>query len=89
MPYIEDLKLRALYDSYLRNIVSVFNKVPKYKQYGHLNYIITRLLLNTEPVNYKDFNAIIGVLESVKLEFYRRKVSLYEDIKIKENGDVY
>lgn len=31
---------------------------------------------------------IIGLLESVKFEFYRRFVSPYEDIKIEENGDV-
>lgn len=32
---------------------------------------------------------ILGVLEGAKLELYRRKIALYEDIKIKENGDVY
>ena len=89
MPYIANLKIRELYDGFLRNIVSVFNKIPKKKQHGHLNYIITRLILNTNPENYKDFNAILGVLESAKLEFYRRKISHYEDKKIKENGDVY
>jgi hypothetical protein len=28
------------------------------------------------------------VLESVKLEFYRRAVAAYEDNKIVENGDI-
>jgi len=31
---------------------------------------------------------MIGVLECVKQEFYRRKVAPYEDIKIIENGDI-
>ena len=31
---------------------------------------------------------MIGALESAKLELYRRSIALYEDTKIKENGDV-
>jgi len=56
---------------------------------GILNWTITSILLATEPKRYKDFNKLIGVLESCKLEFYRRAVAVYEDEKIKENGDVY
>ncbi len=36
-----------------------------------------------------DFNALIGVLESAKLELYRRMIAPYEDVKMKENGDCY
>ena len=56
---------------------------------GDLNYLITQILLSTKPIRYSDYNRLIGVLECVKLEFYRRAVALYEDEKIKENGDVY
>jgi len=31
----------------------------------------------------------MGALEGAKLELYRRKVAIYEEEKIKENGDVY
>jgi hypothetical protein len=61
---------------------------------GELNYAITQLCLdylfdlNPDP-GYADYNKIIGVLEGVKLEFYRREVANYEDKKIEENGDVY
>jgi hypothetical protein len=59
---------------------------------GALNYIITRLLHEAYGVkaspHYQDFNAAVGVLESVKLELYRRYVAPYEDGKIAENGDV-
>lgn len=62
------------------------------KDAGELNYTITMFcieyLKNTEE-RYADYNAIIGVLESAKLEFYRRAVSKYEDKKIIENSDVY
>lgn len=38
---------------------------------------------------YKEFNAALGVLESVKLEFYRKVVSKYEKERCTENGEVY
>lgn len=33
-------------------------------------------------------NDCIGACEGAKLEFYRRVASPYEDVKIKQNGDV-
>jgi len=62
------------------------------KNAGELNYLITeecRMYMTDQPDSYKTRNEIVGVLECAKLEFYRRKVAPYEDIKIKENGDVY
>ena len=59
---------------------------------GELNYVITRICLNylkTTQTNYQRMNDVVGVLECLKLEFYRRKVSFYEDQKHAENGDVY
>jgi hypothetical protein len=59
---------------------------------GELNWKITTLCLEFLDITdkkYADYNAIIGVLECAKLEFYRRAVASYEDRKIKENGDVY
>lgn len=58
---------------------------------GELNYRLTQLCLHylNGERSYSEYNAIIGVLESCKLEFYRRAVSCYEDQKIKENGDVF
>lgn len=57
---------------------------------GNLNYIITSICLSAckEHISYASYNSIIGVLECVKLEFYRRLVSKYEDSKIKMNGDI-
>jgi hypothetical protein len=59
---------------------------------GELNYLITRLLTNYILDNglcYSNINDILGALEGAKLEFYRRIAAPYEDIKRKENGDVY
>jgi len=58
---------------------------------GDLNYKITSIIKQYlgNSYNYGDLNAVVGALESCKLEFYRRMVTEYEELKIKENGDVY
>ncbi len=58
---------------------------------GELNYLITSECIAYLPdwPTYKDFNEIIGVLECVKQEFYRRAMAPYEDKKSEENGDLY
>jgi hypothetical protein len=59
---------------------------------GELNYAITLLIRDYFRSNggrYQQINDIIGALEGAKAEFYRRVVAPYEDIKIRENGDVY
>ena len=56
---------------------------------GELNYIITNILVSTNPKRYEDYNQLIGVLECIKLELYRRMVAPYEDKKKQEHGDVY
>lgn len=61
------------------------------ENYGDINYVITILLKNfieKKGERYDTYNSIIGVLECAKLEMYRRNVVVYEDKKIKENGDV-
>ena len=59
---------------------------------GELNYTITEVIkgyLVSQGKSYKTINDIVGALEGAKLEFYRRIAVPYEEIKIKENGDVY
>lgn len=58
---------------------------------GELNYTITVLIQDYlgSKKSYAGFNEVVGVLESVKQEYYRRAVAPYEDKKIVENGDVY
>lgn len=59
---------------------------------GELNYVFTlfaKQYFAQKGRNYQAINDIVGALESCKLEFYRRVAVPYEDIKIKENGDVY
>lgn len=58
---------------------------------GELNYEICRLIdayISEHGLRYRTLNDVMGVLESVKQELYRRIVGPYEDGKIEENGDV-
>jgi hypothetical protein len=81
MPYIKPEDRVALY----------FEPSDTPQNAGELNYILTKIshrYWEDNGKNYQAFNDIIGALEGCKLELYRRKVAPYEDIKIKENGDV-
>lgn len=82
MPYITKEQREEL-DDWLEGY-DLFDLPP-----GKLNYVITKLLLKTQPKSYADYNALVGVLECIKLELYRRVVAPYEDRKKDENGEVY
>ena len=57
---------------------------------GEVNYLVSSVIwrLFDQNPRYKIANDLIGVLECVKAEFYRRKVANLEDKKIEENGDI-
>ena len=57
---------------------------------GELNYIISSVIwrLFDDNRSYGYGNSLVGVLECTKQEFYRRQLALFEDRKIKENGDI-
>ena len=59
---------------------------------GELNYLMSQLVKGFLAINgesYTSFNAVVGVLECLKLELYRRKIANYEQDKCNENGDVF
>mgnify|MGYP001578008472 CR=1 FL=1 len=58
---------------------------------GELVFQLTMVVLKYLPrqPKFADYDAVIGALECAKLELYRRRVAVYEDQKIRENGDVY
>lgn len=87
MPYIkrED---RAKLDEHINSLIEALKQFPLENLDGALNYCFTRLLKALYPPRYFNYNRAIGVLESCKLEFYRRMVAPYEDRKILENGEV-
>jgi len=95
MPYIKKDD-RKEYNTLIKKLaVKVAKKnVDNCTQFcGDWNYIITKLIKETLKIencktNYSQLNEVIGMLESCKLEFYRREVVPYEEKKIIENGDV-
>ncbi len=85
MPYIEP-PARGKFTEALRTL-SANIEGP-----GELNYVVSMLVdayVRARGERYSTFNEAVGVLESAKLELYRRRVAVYEDRKIEENGDVY
>ena len=89
MPYIEK-KDRLTLDYSIESLairISTYDEIA-----GRFNYSISRMIdiiLGQRGLNYANVNEIVGALECIKLELYRRIASPYEDKKIEENGDVY
>jgi len=59
---------------------------------GELAYVLSQNVdayLATHKVNYARHAEVIGVLETLKLEIYRRFTAPYEDAKHFHNGDAF
>jgi len=83
MPYIKS-EDRPKFDKYLTTL-------PTIENVGELNYFITQVLKNymfEEGECYQTHNNIVGALECIKQEWYRRFTAEYEEKKIKDNGDI-
>ncbi len=87
LPYIKS-ENRKKYEKIIQELVGVLRSLPPEEVDGDLNYVVTKLLKEVYPLRYYHINKAVGVLECIKLEFYRRVAAPYEDIKIKESGDV-
>ena len=88
MPYIKaERRDKILLDDRLINLEEI-------KSPGEMNYAIQCLAealtkaVCIEP-NYHVLNEVLGVMEAAKLEYYRRRLVPFEDLKIAENGDVF
>lgn len=84
MPYINKVD-RKRFDFYIdalnTNIITP----------GEFNYCVSRLawdMIKRLGSNYAAHNTVIGALECVKLEIYRRLTAPYEDNAISKNGDI-
>jgi hypothetical protein len=88
MPYI-GRKDRQQYQELLKSLGEM---VPKDRMLrpGHMNYIVSLLIEKVygKELRYADHNEVVGVLNCIALEFYRRKTAPYEDKKIDEEGDL-
>ena len=76
------------YTEVLEELIGILKALPMEEVDGELNYVVTKTLKEIYIKRYFHLNRAIGVLESIKQEFYRRVVAPYEDVKINESGDV-
>lgn len=88
MPYIKP-EHRYRYDAALKALVLLIRHAPP----GEVTFCLTVLtdawLRSISPVGYTEYAVAIGILETAKLELYRRLIAPYEDKKKSENGDAY
>lgn len=91
MPYIAPNE-REQYEQTIKSLVEDFFHAGDNWR-GDMNYVVSSIIANLiekwQGPRYAQINDLIGVLECIKLELYRRVASPYEDIKAEENGDVY
>lgn len=87
MPYIKPEK-RKKYEKVLDELIGILKSLPVEGVDGELNYVVTKILKGVYPLRYFHLNRAVGVLECIKQEFYRRVAAPYEDVKIRESGDV-
>jgi len=93
MPYIEQ-HIRTELDPKIDELKTVLINCDKaYELPGCLNYVITRLILDTLGLKkyprYWKIVIAMGTLITVAFELYRRVAVPYEEKKIIQNGDVY
>ena len=96
MPYIDpeerlelDNAIQTIVEAIRANKVNLNNPHDISSHLGRINYTFSRILCNLmgDP-SYNKIAMITGVLENIKQEFYRRVASYYENLKIRENGDI-
>ncbi len=84
MPYIPDKEKREMSD-YIEDLyVFIESK-------GDLNYVICELvgrLIENGKISYTQMSEWIDAVHDAETELRRRLLFPYEDLKIKENGDV-
>jgi len=59
---------------------------------GELAYVLSQVVdeyFGESKINYRKHAEVIGVLETLKLEIYRRFTASYEDEKRQENGEAF
>lgn len=88
MPYIKKDQ-RVVVDAHIKKLADAIKETGKENRAGVLNYSVSCLLKQLYELRYSEVNEAVGALECIKQEYYRRVAGPYEDLKIKENGDVY
>lgn len=92
MPYIKQ-EQREIVDNDIEEIAKHIARLqlddPEINIEGVMNYIITKLIYRVYSTpSYREINDVMGMLECVKQEYYRKQAAPYEDQKEVQNGPV-
>ncbi|WP_045215142.1 DUF6899 family protein [Desulfonatronovibrio magnus] len=84
MPYISQTR-REVFDSAISQLAS------QVQNQGELNYCIyklSKLILERMGESYENISMCSSAMEHAKLEWYRKVLAPYEEVKIRENSDI-
>ena len=88
MPYIK----RSERQQYQQAVSELARLIPQDRMArpGHVNYVVSLLIEKVygKAMRYADHNEAMGALSCIAQELYRRKTAPYEDLKIREEGDL-
>lgn len=93
MPYIP-MKRREALDAYAEALIAHMKASNFEGSYlGDVTYVMTRIVHGTfqainGPIRWWQITAIMGILESMKIEFYSRVAGPYERMQCEASGDV-
>jgi len=90
IPYIKKEK-RPNFDEAINKLVALLKSSTDSGQHdnGDVVYAIYRIIIDIYAYgNFEIKSNALKVLESAKLEYYRKVMGPYENLKIAENGDV-
>lgn len=87
MPYVKS-EYRELVEKQLNEMFHKIMRVPREDRAGVLTYVIYKLFIDLHANRYSDFAILMGVLDCVGKEFYRRVIAPHEDEAAQRNGDV-
>ena len=87
MPYIKPEQRKKF-----EEVLEYLDRFIRIENCGELNYLLTKVILiylNQKGERYQTYNDIIGVLECIKQELYRKKIAEYENLKENQNGTIF
>lgn len=87
MPYVKKEK-RVELDRIVDQILALMKQLPDKDRDGCLNYLFTKTLKSLYKPSYFNYERIMGLMECIQHEFYRRWIASYEDLKMREHGDI-
>lgn len=87
MPYITE-EDKKKYEPALQNLRKLLNKNMSKGDLTYLVYSLGLEYISKKGESYTNISSAISCLDDAKEELRRRRLTPYEENKIKENGDV-